>query len=419
MSLWLSTIILAAGQGTRMRSNLPKVLQPMAGRPLLAHVIDCASALGADDVCVVYGHGGETVRSAFPDPRLRWALQADQLGTGHAVQQAMPDTPDDHRVLVLFGDVPLLTTRTCRRLVETTPDDEVAVLTVDMEDPTGYGRIVRDGDRVTRIVEHKDASAEEQAIHEINTGVLLCPADNLKRWLDNLSNDNAQGEYYLTDVVAMAVADGVAVRGVKADTWTEVMGINDKKQLAEAERALQARLVDELMTQGVGFADPARVMPEQIAWYVHNLPGEFSWIALVLALVGGIVLCRRYPRMAVLLLGSLLAAWVYAFNYEIHDVYVFHIPSYVLLALLACIGGGTLADWAASSWGRKGLGRALAVIAVLLGPIPALAAAGNVVTRGRAGLLGGFVVSTEPPEDVDVIFENLHQILMIRTESFR
>ena len=259
MSLGLSTIILAAGQGTRMRSNLPKVLQPMAGRPLLAHVLDCASALGADDVCVVYGHGGETVRSAFPDPALRWALQAEQLGTGHAVQQAMPDTPDDHRVLILFGDVPLLTTRTCRRLVETTPENEVAVLTVDMDDPTGYGRIVRDGDRVSRIVEHKDASSEEKTIHEINTGVLLCPADNLKRWLDNLSNDNAQGEYYLTDVVAMAVAEGVAVRGVKAETWTEVMGINDKKQLAEAERALQARLVDELMSQGVGFADPARV----------------------------------------------------------------------------------------------------------------------------------------------------------------
>ena len=255
----LSAIILAAGQGTRMRSDLPKVLQPLAGRPLLAHVLDCAAALAADDVCVVYGHGGETVRDAFPEASLRWALQAEQLGTGHAVQQAMPDTPDANRVLVLFGDVPLLTAGTCRRLVDTTPDDDVAVLTVDMEDPMGYGRIIRDGDSVTRIVEEKDASSGEKAVREINTGVLVCSADKLKRWLDNLGNDNAQGEYYLTDVIAMAVAEGVTVHGVKAETWIEVMGINDKKQLAEAERALQARLVDELMKQGVGFADPARV----------------------------------------------------------------------------------------------------------------------------------------------------------------
>ena len=255
----LSTIILAAGQGTRMRSDLPKVLQPLAGRPLLAHVLDCAAALASDDVCVVYGHGGETVRSAFPEAALRWALQAQQLGTGHAVQQAMPDTPDENRVLVLFGDVPLLTADTCRRLVDSTPGGDVAVLTVDMQDPTGYGRIIREGDGVKRIVEEKDAGPEEKAVREINTGVLLCPADKLKSWLDNLGNDNAQGEYYLTDVIAMAVTDGVTVHGVKAESWEEVMGINDKKQLAEAERALQARLVDELMQQGVGFADPARV----------------------------------------------------------------------------------------------------------------------------------------------------------------
>ena len=255
----LSTIILAAGQGTRMRSDLPKVLQPLAGRPLLGHVLDCAAALSADDVCVVYGHGGEAVRNAFAADSLRWALQAEQLGTGHAVQQAMPETPVDNRVLVLFGDVPLLTPATCQRLVDETPPTDVAVLTVDMDDPAGYGRIIRDGDNVSRIVEEKDASPEEKSVVEINTGVLLCPADRLKQWLDNLGNDNAQGEYYLTDVIAMAVGDGVTVHGIKAGTWTEVMGINDKKQLAEAERALQARLVDELMKQGVGFADPARV----------------------------------------------------------------------------------------------------------------------------------------------------------------
>lgn len=255
----LSTIILAAGQGTRMRSDLPKVLQPLAGRPLLAHVLDCAAQLGADDVCVVYGHGGEAVRTATGRDGLRWVLQAEQLGTGHAVQVAMPGTPDGNRILVLFGDVPLLRPETLRRLLDDTPAGDFAVLTVDMDDPTGYGRIVREGGSVRRIVEQKDATPAEQAIVEINTGVMACPADRLRSWLAALRNDNAQGEYYLTDVVAMAVAAGVTVHGVKASGWTEVMGINDKKQLAQAERALQARLVDELMQQGVGFADPARV----------------------------------------------------------------------------------------------------------------------------------------------------------------
>ncbi len=255
----LTIIILAAGQGTRMRSSLPKVLQPLAGQPLLGHVLGTARELLADDVCVVYGHGGERVPETVGDDGMRWTLQAEQLGTGHAVQQAMPGTPDGNRALVLFGDVPLLTTGTLRRLLEQTAGDELAVLTVEMDDPTGYGRIVREGDNVVGIVEQKDATAEQQAIREINTGVMLCPASRLRAWLDNLGNDNVQGEYYLTDVVAMAVTDGVRVRGIKADNWTEVMGINDKKQLAEAERALQARLVDELMAAGVGFADPARV----------------------------------------------------------------------------------------------------------------------------------------------------------------
>ncbi|MDH3266099.1 MAG: bifunctional UDP-N-acetylglucosamine diphosphorylase/glucosamine-1-phosphate N-acetyltransferase GlmU [Gammaproteobacteria bacterium] len=255
----LSVIILAAGQGTRMRSDLPKVLQPLASKPLLGHVLCSATALGADDVCVVYGYGGDAVPAAFQEQRLRWALQAEQNGTGHAVQQAMPETPDNNRVLILSGDVPLLTRPTLQRLLDETAADDLAVLTVDMEDPSGYGRIVREGDNVVAIVEQKDASAAEREISEINTGVLLCPAGKLRGWLNGLGNDNAQGEYYLTDVIAMAVRDGVNVKGIKANTWVEVMGINDKKQLAEAERALQARLVDELMTQGVGFADPARV----------------------------------------------------------------------------------------------------------------------------------------------------------------
>jgi bifunctional UDP-N-acetylglucosamine pyrophosphorylase/glucosamine-1-phosphate N-acetyltransferase len=242
-----------------MRSGLPKVLQPLAGRPMLAHVLDRARELDASDVCVVYGHGGEQVRAAFPSPEIRWALQAEQLGTGHAMLQALPGIPADSQVLVLFGDVPLLTAATLKTLLDASQGDDLLVLTVDMEDPTGYGRILRDGEMVTGIVEEKDASAAQKEIAEINTGVMLCPAARLKTWLGRLSNDNAQGEYYLTDIIAMAVADGVAVHGIKAQNPVEVMGINDRKQLAEAERALQARLVDELMREGVGFADPSRV----------------------------------------------------------------------------------------------------------------------------------------------------------------
>ena len=255
----LSIVILAAGQGTRMRSDLPKVLQPLAGKPLLAHVLECSRELEPDDICVVYGHGAEAVQAAFAEEPLRWSLQAEQLGTGHAVQQAMPGTPDENRVLVLCGDVPLLLPGTLSVLLGEAPPDDLAVLTVDVDDPTGYGRIVRENGSVSRIVEEKDAAPGERAIREINTGVIVCPAARLKGWLDNLSNDNGQGEYYLTDVIAMAVNDSVRVHGIKAGSCVEVMGINDKKQLAEAERALQARLVDELMQEGVGFADPARV----------------------------------------------------------------------------------------------------------------------------------------------------------------
>jgi bifunctional UDP-N-acetylglucosamine pyrophosphorylase/glucosamine-1-phosphate N-acetyltransferase len=242
-----------------MRSELPKVLQPLAGRPLLAHVLDCAHDLGASDVCVVYGHGAEAVRAAFPSADIRWALQAQQLGTGHAMLQAMPGTPEANRVLVLFGDVPLLTANTLRSMLDARQEDDVLVLTVDMDDPTGYGRIIRDRAAVTGIVEEKDANVSQKEISEINTGVMVCPGAKLRQWLGRLSNDNAQGEYYLTDVIGMAVADGATVHGVKARNQVEVMGINDKKQLAEAERALQARLVGELMSEGVGFADPARV----------------------------------------------------------------------------------------------------------------------------------------------------------------
>jgi len=257
--LAVSIIVLAAGQGKRMHSLLPKVMQPLAGKPLLQHVVDTSVEVGADDICVVYGHGGDTVPAAFAGQKLRWALQAEQLGTGHAVQKAMPETPDGNRVMILFGDVPLLRPKTLSRMLDSCGADEVAVLTVDMEDPFGYGRIIREGGNVVRNVEEKDATDEERAVTEINSGVMVCPAARLKGWLDGLDNRNSQGEYYLTDVIGLAVADGCIVHGVKTDSWVEVMGINDKKQLAEAERALQARLVDELLTHGVSFADPARV----------------------------------------------------------------------------------------------------------------------------------------------------------------
>ncbi|MGH8495919.1 MAG: bifunctional UDP-N-acetylglucosamine diphosphorylase/glucosamine-1-phosphate N-acetyltransferase GlmU [Gammaproteobacteria bacterium] len=256
----VSTIILAAGQGTRMRSDLPKVLQPLAGRPLLAHVVELAGRVGGDDIQVVYGHGGERVRDALVHPGLKWVLQEEQLGTGHAVKQAMPGIPDDHLVLVLYGDVPLVSERTLRALADAADGDTLAVLTVGLDDPTGYGRIVRGKDgSVQRIVEEKDASKEVAAIREINTGLLAAPAARLRGWLDALGKDNAQGEYYLTGIVALAIADGCEVNAVRAPDAHEALGVNDKLQLAEVESAYRARRARELMQAGVTLADPARV----------------------------------------------------------------------------------------------------------------------------------------------------------------
>ncbi len=255
----LSVVILAAGQGKRMNSDLPKVLQPLAGRPLLAHVTDSARALGSDDIHVVYGHGGERVRDALHDERLRWALQAEQLGTGHAVTQAIPGVPDDALVLVLYGDVPLVRPATLRRLIEAAGETTLAVLSVRMQDPTGYGRIVRDrSGRVARIVEQKDANAKERGIDEVNTGLMAAPAVLLKRWLSRLRNDNAQGEFYLTDVVVQAVKDGLTVEAVIAEREDEVLGVNDKQQLAEVEAVHRRRRAEELMAQGVTLVDPSR-----------------------------------------------------------------------------------------------------------------------------------------------------------------
>ena len=256
----ISVVILAAGQGKRMKSDLPKVLQPVAGRPLLKHVIDTARELSASDIHVVYGHGGERVREALAAENVTWALQAEQLGTGHAVQQAMPGVPDDHLVLILFGDVPLVQAATMQRLVDAAADGEaLGVLSVRMKDPTGYGRIVRDrAGTVARIVEHKDANQKERAIDEVNTGLMAASARRLREWLSQLRNDNAQGEYYLTDVVVMAAKAGLKVNAILADREDEVLGVNDKVQLAEVEAVYRRRRATELMLQGVTLVDPAR-----------------------------------------------------------------------------------------------------------------------------------------------------------------
>jgi bifunctional UDP-N-acetylglucosamine pyrophosphorylase/glucosamine-1-phosphate N-acetyltransferase len=255
----LSVVILAAGQGKRMRSDLPKVLQPLAGRALLAHVLETARALQPAGLHVVYGHGGDQVRAAFAGEPIQWALQAQQQGTGHAVAQAMPAIPDGHLVLVLYGDVPLLGVDTLRTLVALASDRQLALLTVMLEDPTGYGRVLRDArGRVKAIVEHKDAKPAQLRLREGNTGVLAAPAHRLRSWLGRLRSDNAQGEYYLTDVIAMAVRDGVKIAPLLATAESEVLGVNDRLQLAQLEGALRRQRADAAMRAGATLADPAR-----------------------------------------------------------------------------------------------------------------------------------------------------------------
>jgi bifunctional UDP-N-acetylglucosamine pyrophosphorylase/glucosamine-1-phosphate N-acetyltransferase len=256
----LSIVILAAGQGKRMKSALPKVLQPLAGRPLLRHVVETARTLSPAAIHVVHGHGAGQVRAAFPEPDLRWALQAEQLGTGHALMQAMPGIPDEHLVLVLYGDVPLIRADTLRELVALAGPAALALLTVELADPSGYGRIVRDArGRVLKIVEQKDASRRQLAIREGNTGVLVAPARRLRAWLAALRADNAQKEYYLTDTIAAAVKAKAKVSALVAPTEAEVLGVNDKAQLAQLEGVRRAQVARELMLAGVTLADPARV----------------------------------------------------------------------------------------------------------------------------------------------------------------
>jgi bifunctional UDP-N-acetylglucosamine pyrophosphorylase/glucosamine-1-phosphate N-acetyltransferase len=254
----LGIVILAAGQGTRMKSRLPKVLHHLAGRPLLKHVVDTAIELRPEQVVVVYGHGGEQVRRAIDDPRLQWVEQREQLGTGHAVQQALPRLAGLDRVLVLYGDVPLIRAQSLQRLIDTT-ESALGLMTVDLEDPTGYGRSVRDGaGNVLRIVEEKDADPSEKAIREINTGIMLVGLERLQHWLQRLSPNNAQGEYYLTDIIAMAVHEGVAVHVAQPADPVEAEGVNDRAQLARLERVLQQWQAEALMARGVTLRDPAR-----------------------------------------------------------------------------------------------------------------------------------------------------------------
>jgi bifunctional UDP-N-acetylglucosamine pyrophosphorylase/glucosamine-1-phosphate N-acetyltransferase len=254
----LEVVILAAGKGTRMRSTLPKVLHRLAGLPLVEHVIHVARQLGAEGVHVVYGHGGEAVPQTLKQLDVRWVKQEPQLGTGHAVQQAMPAVRGD-TVLILYGDVPLTRLATLQALVKAAEGGQLAILTATLADATGYGRIVRDaGGRVTRIVEHKDANDSERQIREINTGIVAAPTARLRDWLQRLRNDNAQKEYYLTDVIGMAAAEGVTITTAQPAAEWEILGVNSKQQLAELERIHQRNQANALMEQGVTLMDPAR-----------------------------------------------------------------------------------------------------------------------------------------------------------------
>ena len=255
----LDIVIMAAGKGTRMKSALPKVLHRLAGRPLLTHVLDTCATLQADRTVVVTGYAADAVEQAVAGRPLRCVRQQPQLGTGHAVQQAAPLLDDDGTTLILNGDVPLIEADTARALMQACAGQQLALLTLTLDDPTGYGRIVREGGRVCGIVEHKDASDVQRAIREVYTGIMAAPTAALKRWLSRLTNRNAQGEYYLTDVVAMAVADGVPVVSCAAHDETEVLGVNSAAQLADLERRLQRRRAEALMDAGVRLADPARL----------------------------------------------------------------------------------------------------------------------------------------------------------------
>lgn len=254
----MSVVILAAGKGTRMYSDLPKVLHTLAGKPMVQHVIDAAKGVGARAINLVYGHGGDRLKATLSDDALNWVLQAEQLGTGHAMQQAAPFFADDEDILMLYGDVPLITIDTLTRLRAAKPAGGIGLLTVTLDNPTGYGRIVRENGEVTGIVEQKDASPEQLTIDEINTGILVANGGDLKRWLSQLTNNNAQGEYYITDIIALASAEGRHIATVEPSRISETEGVNNRLQLATLERIYQAEQAEKLLLAGVMLRDPAR-----------------------------------------------------------------------------------------------------------------------------------------------------------------
>lgn len=253
-----SVIILAAGKGTRMRSSLPKVLQPLAGRPLLGHVIETAKKLNAKNIITIFGHGGDLVQQAFAQENVQWVEQAEQLGTGHAVKVTLPVLPTDGVSLILSGDVPCISQETLEKLLAVSRETGIGLVTLTLADATGYGRIVRENNKIQAIVEHKDANDAQRQIKEINTGIYCVSNAKLHQWLPKLSNNNAQGEYYLTDIVAMAIADGLEVASVEPERAFEVEGVNDRVQLAVLEREFQAYQAKLLMQQGVHIIDPSR-----------------------------------------------------------------------------------------------------------------------------------------------------------------
>ena len=253
-----SVVILAAGKGTRMKSSLPKVLHPIGGKPMVQRIIDTVNTLGARSINLIYGHGAEQLQQALSHNAINWCLQAEQLGTGHAVQQAVPNIQDDEDVLILVGDAPLIKPSTLQQLIEIKQSADLALLTVHLDDPTGMGRIIRQGEQVTAIVEHKDATQAQQQITEINTGMMIMSGQDLKRWLGQLNSNNAQGEFYLTDVIAMAAEEGKVIKASHPSSAIEVEGINNRMQLANIERAFQFEQAQQAMTQGVSLADPHR-----------------------------------------------------------------------------------------------------------------------------------------------------------------
>lgn len=254
----LSVVILAAGKGTRMYSDLPKVLHPVAGKPMVKHVIDTAKQLDAQQIHLIYGHGADLLKARLSEEPVNWVFQAEQLGTGHAMQQAAPFFADDENIVMLYGDAPLITKATLERLIAAKPENGIALLTVELENPTGYGRIIRENGSVVAIVEQKDANEAQLKVKEVNTGVMVASGASFKKWLKNLNNNNAQGEYYITDVIAMANQEGFTVQAVQATEFMEVEGANNRLQLAALERFYQKREAEKLLLAGVTIIDPSR-----------------------------------------------------------------------------------------------------------------------------------------------------------------